>query len=546
MQAANRECPPLAGRHFDVLIIGGGINGVAIARECVRCGKSVLLVEQHDFASGTTSRSTRIIHGGLRYLEHGEIDLVRESLRERERLLAESPHLVHPLQFLLALPKEPFSLLRSTLAIRAGLWLYRHWAGRDHTRLTSREFEQLLDSERPLRVFAYEDAQCEFPERITAEWLTEATDGGAVARNHTRALEILRDKKAGRVTGARLQCQISGEEYAISASWIVNASGPWADAIVRESHIPAAQMIGGLRGSHLVLPRFSGMPDQAIYTEAIDSRPIFVIPWNEQVLVGTSEVADGNNPSNPQPSGDEIEYLFQSFTHLFPHTGLTQADIRYSFAGIRPLPYTPKQEAAAITRRHIIHDHRSEGAVGMLSIIGGKLTTAASLAREVAEKLGLQPSQPVSGFIPGSPANGLESTLHQWSLLVASKAGISVASAEAIAEWHGRRALAIACSAEHDERWRAPLCSHTNHIVAEAVEAVRYEHAVTLGDILLRRVPIALGACWSEACSQEAAQKIGAALGWEDWLIHRELEEFEQERERFLHPNSGAKFPREA
>ncbi|HLY98005.1 MAG TPA: glycerol-3-phosphate dehydrogenase/oxidase [Candidatus Angelobacter sp.] len=546
MQAANRECPPLAGRHFDVLIIGGGINGVAIARECVRSGKSVLLVEQHDFASGTTSRSTRIIHGGLRYLEHGEIDLVRESLRERERLLAESPHLVRPLQFLLALPKEPFSLLRSTLAIRTGLWLYRHWAGREHTKLTGREFEHRLDSEQPLRLFAYEDAQCEFPERLTAEWLTEATDGGAVARNHTRALEIVRDKAAGRATGARLQCQISGEEYAVSARWIVNASGPWADTIVSESHIPAEQMIGGIRGSHLVFPRFSGGPEQAIYTEAIDGRPIFVIPWNGQVLVGTSEVADGNNPSDPQPSSDEIDYLFRSFTRLFPCTGLTQADIRYSFAGIRPLPYTPKQEAAAITRRHIIHDHDPEGAAGMISIIGGKLTTAASLAREVAEKLGIHPAQPAMGLVLSAPANGLDSTLHQWSRLAADKAGISIASAEAIAEWHGRRSLAVACSAAHDERWRDPLCSHTSHIVAEAVEAVHYEHAVTLGDILLRRVPVALGACWSEACSQEAAQKIGAALGWEDRRIHRELEEFEQERERFLHPNSGVRFPREA
>src|SRR5579859_6453324 len=415
MQAANRECPPLAGRHFDVLIIGGGINGVAIARECVRSGKSVLLVEQHDFASGTTSRSTRIIHGGLRYLEHGEIDLVRESLRERERLLAESPHLVRPLQFLLALPKEPFSLLRSTLAIRTGLWLYRHWAGREHTKLTGREFEHRLDSEQPLRLFAYEDAQCEFPERLTAEWLTEATDGGAVARNHTRALEIVRDKAAGRATGARLQCHISGEEYAVSARWIVNASGPWADTIVSESHIPAEQMIGGIRGSHLVFPRFSGGPEQAIYTEAIDGRPIFVIPWNGQVLVGTSEVADGNNPSDPQPSSDEIDYLFRSFTRLFPCTGLTQADIRYSFAGIRPLPYTPKQEAAAITRRHIIHDHDPEGAAGMISIIGGKLTTAASLAREVAEKLGIHPAQPAMGLVLSAPANGHDSTLHQWS-----------------------------------------------------------------------------------------------------------------------------------
>ena len=118
---------------FDVLVIGGGINGVAIARECAQWGKRVLLVEQNDFSSGTTSRSTRIIHGGLRYLEHGEIGLVRESLRERERLLSQSPHLVRPLQFLLALPKKSRSFLRSSLAIRSGLWLYRRWAGGKHT-----------------------------------------------------------------------------------------------------------------------------------------------------------------------------------------------------------------------------------------------------------------------------------------------------------------------------------------------------------------------------------------------------------------------------
>src|SRR6266849_5112899 len=120
---------PLEGKHFHVIVIGGGINGVAIARECARAGRHTLLLEQHDFAAGTTSRSTRIIHGGLRYLEHAEIGLVRESLRERERLLAQMPHLVRPLQFLLALPKKSHSLLRSSLSIRTGLWLYHRWAG---------------------------------------------------------------------------------------------------------------------------------------------------------------------------------------------------------------------------------------------------------------------------------------------------------------------------------------------------------------------------------------------------------------------------------
>src|SRR6478735_9275372 len=147
---------------FDVLVIGGGINGVAIARECAQWSKRTLLVEQHDFSSGTTSRSTRIIHGGLRYLEHGEISLVRESLHERERLLSQFPHLVRPMHFLLALPAKPRSFMRSSLAIKTGLWLYHYWAGGKRTPFASvRDFEQQLDAGRNWSIYSYEDAQCE-------------------------------------------------------------------------------------------------------------------------------------------------------------------------------------------------------------------------------------------------------------------------------------------------------------------------------------------------------------------------------------------------
>src|ERR1700704_6624684 len=334
---------------FDVLVIGGGINGVAIARECANWSKRTLLVEQNDFSSGTPSRSTRIIHGGLRYLEHGEIGLVRESLRERERLLRQSPHLVRPLQFLLALPKKSHSVLRSSLAIRTGLWLYQRWAG--GKRACGGDvaaFERQLDKGNDWSIYSYEDAQCEFPERLVAEWLTESVSAGAVVCNHTQLLEISRSN--GRVTGARLRDLISGQEYAIQASNIINATGPWADAVIAASGISTPQMIGGVRGSHLVLQTFAGAPEQAVYTEAIDGRPIFVIPWNGQILVGTSEVADSAVPDNPQPTAQEIEYLFQSFVRLFPHSGLTQADIHYDFAGIRPLPYAPGEPSSAITR----------------------------------------------------------------------------------------------------------------------------------------------------------------------------------------------------
>ncbi len=524
---------------FDVLVIGGGINGVAIARECAQWSKRTLLVEQNDFSSGATSRSTRIIHGGLRYLEHAEIGLVRESLRERERLLAQMPHLVRPLQFLLALPKKSHSLLRSSLSIRTGLWLYHRWAGGkrapsdDHA-----AFERQLDNGNSWSVYSYEDAQCEFPERLVAEWLAESVAAGAVVCNHTKLLEITGSNK--RVTGARLRDLISGQEYAVHATHVVNATGPWADAVINASGISAPRMIGGVRGSHLVLPKFTGAPEQAIYTEAVDGRPIFVIPWNGQLLVGTSEVADSNTPDNPQPSAEERDYLFQSFARLFPRSGLSPADIRYDFAGIRPLAYSPGKASSSITRKHLLHDHADEGAAGLISVIGGKLTTAASLARDVARKLGADVPEPVNVFASPAMEDDVESTVRQWARLVACKAKIPEGCAQAIAEWHGRHALAIAHAASLDERLREPLCQHSCHLVAEAVEAVAHEFAVTLGDILLRRVPVALGACWSEECSREAAEKIGRALGWDKARIYMELLRLEEERMQFLHPRHGS------
>jgi len=179
----------------------------------------------------------------------------------------------------------------------------------------------------------------------------------------------------------------------------------------------------------------------------------------------------------------------------------------------------------------------------MISLIGGKLTTAASVGRDVARKLGVRVTEPASVFAVAAQQEDLDSTLRQWAHLVATKARIPESCAEAVAEWHGRQALTVAHAASVDERLREPLCSHTCHLVAEAVEAVTHEQAITLGDILLRRVPVALGACWSEACSKEAATKIGAALGWEQARLHMELEGFEEERRLFLHPqcDSGPK-----
>jgi glycerol-3-phosphate dehydrogenase len=523
---------PLEGERFHVIVIGGGINGVAIARECARAGRRTLLVEQHDFAAGTTSRATRIIHGGLRYLEHAELGLVHESLLERRRLLQQRPHLVHPVHFLLALDQNSG---RSALAVRTGLWLYKHLGGGklrpDSSREDQHKLERLLDSGRRWSIFSYEDAQCEFPERLVAEWLVEAMEAGAEARNHTQVLAV--DIRHRRAVGVLLRDQFSRKEERVEGTWIINATGPWADRLCQRSRVETGHpMVGGVRGSHIVLPRFAGAPDAAVYTEAVDRRPIFVIPWNEQILVGTTEVADQSDPAKAQPSQEEVDYLARSLLHLFPRLKLAAGDIRYTFAGVRPLPFSPQEKASSVTRRHLLHDHAPEGAEHMISVIGGKLTTAAELARQCAARIGI--SQKSSQTLAIASAESAELLLDRWVVEISDAGGVSEGTARSIVEWHGKRALDISRVALRNAELRAPLCSHTEHIVAEAVDAFAGECAMTLGDVLLRRVPVALGACWSPVCSREAAARIAAVMGWNDAQVAAELEAFEIERAAFL------------
>lgn len=533
MTLALKPRPSLDGQHFHVVVIGGGINGVAIARECARAGKRTLLVEQNDFASGVTSRSTRIIHGGLRYLEHGELDLVRESVRERERLLRERSHLVHPVKFLFLLNENS---QRSAMKVRAGLWLYQRIAKRKSPDLSEMEMvrvQRALDAGHQWLMLNFEDAQCEFPERLVAEWMLEAAAAGAAVRNHCEVLAV--DIGQGRARGVLLRDRITGKDQRVEASWIVNCAGPWVDRVCQRSTVRTKKpLVGGVRGSHIVLPRFSGAPTAALYTEAPDGRPVFVLPWNDQVLVGTTEVPDTGDPGKAAPSPQEIEYLLQTVTGLFPKTKLTVHDIRYAFAGIRPLASSPGDKPSAVTRRHFLHDHSDEGATRMISVIGGKLTTAASLARECARKIGLTVEEPTAVTV--GPGSALDPLLDQEIVEIARAGSVSEETARGMMEWHGQHAMNIARMALVSAELRAPICPHTSHIVAEVVEAYRYEHAVTLGDVLLRRVPVALGACWSESCSREAALRIGAVLGWNEHTMGANLEAFEMERAAFLRP----------
>jgi glycerol-3-phosphate dehydrogenase len=531
--AANPRSP-LESQRFHVVVIGGGINGVAVARQCARAGKRTLLIEQNDFASGVTSRSTRIIHGGLRYLEHGELSLVRESLRERETLLRERSHLVHPIHFLLLLNENS---QRNAMKVRAGLWLYQRMAGKppvtDAREMETKQLERALDAGHRWSFFNYEDAQCEFPERLVAEWLMEAVAAGAVVRNHMEALAV--DVTHGRVHGVLLRDQITGRDERVDANWVVNCSGPWADRVCQRSSIRMTKpMLGGVRGSHIVLPRFPGSPNSAVYAEAVDGRPIFILPWNDQLLVGTTEVGDTGDPGKTAPSPDEINYLVRSVAQMFPKAKVSSQTVKHAFAGIRPLPYSNDKNPSAVTRRHFLHDHSDDGASHMFSVIGGKLTTAASLARECARQIGLSTAEPTAIALTQGPA--LDPLLDEAVLEIARIGAVSEETARGMLEWHGKRAADIARTALVSAELRAPICPHTSHVIAEVVEAYRREFAMTLGDVLLRRVPVALGACWSESCSREAALRIGAVLGWDDHTMGANLESFETERCAFLRP----------
>ena len=536
MSIAVKPRPPLEGQHFQVVVIGGGINGVAVARECARAGKRTLLVEQNDFASGTTSRSTRVIHGGLRYLEYGEINLVRESVRERDRLLRERSHLVQPIHFLLLLNEDS---QRSALKVRAGLWLYHRLAGKKSANLSEMELkrvERSLDAGHRWSIFNYEDAQCDFPERLAAEWLNEAVEAGAVVRNHCEVLAV--DLVHGRARGVLLRDRISAKDERVESGWIFNCTGPWADRVCQRSSVRTGKpMLGGVRGSHIVLPRFPGAPSVALYTEAADGRPVFILPWNEQVLVGTTEVPDTGDPGKVAPLHEEVEYLFLTVKQLFPKAKISAHDIRHSFAGVRPLPNAGEGEVSAVSRRSFLHDHAEDGAVKMISVIGGKLTTAAAVGRACARKIGIAAAEPKA--VAMGPVAPIDPMMDEEIVEIAQAGAVSQESARSIVEWHGRKAMDIARLALVSAELRAPICPHTSHIVAEVVEAYRREFAVTMADALLRRVPVALGPCWSASCSHEAALRIGTVLGWNEQAMGSNLEAFETERNAFLRRPAG-------
>ena len=371
------------GSSFDVIIIGAGINGAGIARDAAMRGLKVLLIDKGDFGAATTSASTRLIHGGLRYLEHFEFGLVYESLREREILLRIAPRLVRPLAMTIPIYKRS---KRGRLTIWAGMVLYDLLSWRKslprHQMLSRAETLKRWSGLNPDGLVGsalYYDAQLEFPERLVAENVRSAREFGAEALSHTRVTNLAVED--GRVTGVEFVCEGDEKRFA-EAAVVINATGPWIDQLLAPLESP--RLIGGTKGSHLVVQPFPDAPANAIYVEArSDGRPIFIIPWNGLYLIGTTDVRFEGNPDEVRCEPWEIDYLLSEANLALPRAGLKRDDILYTYSGVRPLPVTGDRDEQSITRRHFIREHPQ--LPNLLSVVGGKLTTYRSLAEECVD-----------------------------------------------------------------------------------------------------------------------------------------------------------------
>jgi len=374
----------------DVVIIGAGINGAGIARDAAMRGLKVLLIEKGEVGQGTTVASTRLIHGGLRYLEHFEFGLVHESLREREILLRIAPHLVRPLAITIPIYKQS---KRGQLTIRAGMILYDllSW-GKSlprHRMLSRAETLKQLPGLNPEGLAGsalYYDAQVEFPERLVMENVLSAREFGAEVLTHTRVTNLA--VADGKVSGVEVE---GGHSRFAEAAVIINAAGPWIDLVLERVAVRSPKLIGGTKGSHIIVPTFPRAPANAIYLEArSDGRPLFIIPWNKLYLIGTTDVRFEGDPDEVRCEPWEIDYLLSETNLALPAAHLTRDNIVDTYSGVRPLPVTHDKDEQSITRRHFIRQHPE--LPNLLSIVGGKLTTYRSLAEEcvdlIFQKLG--------------------------------------------------------------------------------------------------------------------------------------------------------------
>jgi glycerol-3-phosphate dehydrogenase len=525
---------------FDVLVIGGGITGAGIARDAAMRGLSVALVEREDFASGTSSRSSRLIHGGVRYLEHGELHLVFESSHERYVLRRIAPHLVQPLRFVWPV-YEHARLPRWKLGL--GLWLYDALAFfrniARHRRLSARAvaaIEPALRQQDLLGGFSYYDAATD-DIRLTVANARAAAEAGATVVNHVEVRELRMHQ--GAVRGAVAVDTLSGRTLTIGAHVVVNATGPWSDSIRRLANPAAPPGVHGTKGVHVAVPRDRiGNGGALTLLSPLDGRVMFVLPAGLHTIIGTTDTDYTGPPETVHATSDDITYLLRSANAFFPHAHLTSADVVSAWAGIRPLVESGARETGSVSREH----HIAWTAPGLLTITGGKLTTYRVMAAQVVDAVArtTDPAprrRAATGRVPlpGGRIASLEEELQR-----ARTATGRPALAEHLVRRYGTEWRVVWALVEENPALATPVVPSHPDIVAELLYAVQHEMALTLSDLLIRRLHVAFETHDHGAAAAPAAARVVAPLlDWSAEHIDAELARYQRDVGRIFRLGGG-------
>ncbi|MGD1996017.1 MAG: glycerol-3-phosphate dehydrogenase/oxidase [Anaerolineae bacterium] len=475
----------LRGEVFDLLVIGGGITGVSIARDAAMRGFRTALVEKEDFGSGTSSRSARMIHGGLRYLENYQFGLVFRCCSERREMRKVAPRLVRSLPFLypLYLGQKPAPWkLRLGLTLYDALGLFQNV--QPHRWLEPREVterEPLLGGRGLLGAARFYDAQVD-DARLTLLIARAAHAEGTVVVNYAKSVDLL--EANGKVQGAVVLDRISEAEFELRARVVVNATGIWADSVRQQDAHYRGSIIRPTKGIHLVLPRHRLPTQHAIaFDSPRDGRHIFLIPWDKHALVGTTDTDYEGDLNSPAATWEDVEYLLEALAYVFPGAQMGPDDIISTFAGLRPLLYA-EGGTYALSREHEILESPS----GLITIAGGKLTTARLMAEQIVDRVErkLEREFRIQSAHACRTKEPLPAAKRTW---VASAVEDQEAHAHLI-DAYGADAAWVLAYAEQNAALRERIVPELPYLMAEALYAVQHEMALTLSDVLIRRTHV--------------------------------------------------------
>jgi glycerol-3-phosphate dehydrogenase len=514
-----RDLSRLSNQTFDLLIVGGGATGCFAARDAALRGLCVALVEARDFASATSARSSKLAHGGLRYLRNLETGLVRESLAERRTLMRIAPHLVRPLPFLLPLYGAG---LFARAKLSAGLTLYdllahdrnrledpalhlpRHrWVGKS----AALAREPVLEGKGFKGAFEYHDAQIYAPERLALENLIDATAHGAALANYVAAEKLLiRD---GRIEGCSVRDSLAGDNFDIRARTVLVAAGPWADLFLDQaSGKAAAHRLIRSKGIHLMVPRLS----QAALALETGGGHLFALPWRGHTLLATTDTPFSGDPASVTVSEADIASFLATFRTYLPSAGLAREQVEFFYAGLRPLVSDGAKDSYHVSRRAELVDHAGEGMDGLFSALGGKWTTSRALAEKATDAVAGKLARKLPACLTAiTPLPG--GRIDRFDGLVAGmqKTYPGIAALRHLAHLHGARLPLLLKGARLTDLM--PLGPSLD-VPAQIAFAVREEMAVTLEDVVMRRTSLGqFGRPAPQALAQVAAQMAGE-LGW--------------------------------